>query len=478
MAVWGAIRRAFGFADRSPMPYQPSSMTFQDLDADAIKSNLRLETRGRRRGETNEPRPDSSALDEVERDIVDLIQNEQKKSTDQFLGNMRAFSARLSHLDLEQTVVEIRNESEKAVTDFNIRAMAGLDFLHTLEGELKEAKADLNNFQQENNRKRSATTKNMLWITVSILGMLILFSGEIYFNGEMLGQGLMTGLSAGIAYAMGFSAINIILGAVAGHFGFRGKNHEHAAAFLSGWLIILAWLVAIVTFNLGVGHFRDALTGNDWENARTLALQSMGQHPFVLASLESYALWGFGMLISLLAALDVYAMDDPYPGYGNITRAYKKSVQHFMDGKDDIREELEQWRDDAVKKMEESRDQAGRWRTDYGTILSSMGTLQQALSIHNNHLESTANRLLEYYRGENTRSRSTPAPAHFGQAFSISNADAPTIPTPKILTEEEVTRLVQEATSVLQNAVVTLNAEYHRHMSRFATITEVLASGT
>lgn len=478
MAIWDGIRRAFGYADRSPMPYQPSSMTFQDLDVDAIRENLRLETRGKRRGETNEPRSESSGFDEVERDILDLIQNEHKKSIEQYLGNIRAFAARLGHLDLERTVVEIRNEAEKAVTDFNIRAMGGLDFLETLKIELKEAKNDLNNFQQEHNRKRSASTKSMLWIVVSILFMLILFSGEIYFNGEMLGQGLISGLSQGIAYAMGFSAINIILGAIAGHFGFRCKNHERTSVWISGWLLILAWLIAIVVFNLGVGHFRDALSGGDWENARTIAIQSMSQHPFMLASLESYALWGFGILISLLFALDVYAMDDPYPGYGNLMRAYKKAVQHFIDGKDDIREDLEGWRDDAVKKMETSREQAGRWRSDYGTILSGISTIGQALAIHNGHLESVANRLLEYYRGENARARTTPPPVRFSSPFVLNNPNAPSVPTPKVLTEDEVTRLVQEATTVLQEAVVKLNAEYQSHMGRFATITEVLATGT
>jgi hypothetical protein len=128
--------------------------------------------------------------------------------------------------------------------------------------------------------------------------------------------------------------------------------------------------------------------------------------------------------------------------------------------------------------MELSREQAGRWRTDYGTVLSSMGMLEQALSIHISHLQSVGNRLLEYYRGENISSRSTPPPAHFAQDFALDRPRPTGATAPKVLTEEEVTRLVQEATLVLQNAVTTLNTEFQTHMGRFATITEVLATGT
>src|SRR5262249_40278242 len=151
-------------------------------------------------------------------------------------------------------------------------------------------------FQREHDRNRAASTKSLPWIVVSILLMILLFCGEIYFNGEMLGQGLVAGLSAGIAYALGFSLINIIVGALAGQFGFRMKNHTRTAVALSGWAIIFVWIAAIITFNLGVGHFRDALSGSDWENARTIAVQSLRSQPFVLTSFESYALWGFGML--------------------------------------------------------------------------------------------------------------------------------------------------------------------------------------
>ncbi|HTQ12539.1 MAG TPA: hypothetical protein VMH86_01585 [Rhizomicrobium sp.] len=478
MKLWEAILRFFGFRDRASVSYYPSSLAFQALDADTIKERLRLASRGKWRGQRNEPRSDSTSWDEVEQEITNLIQNEHKSSIEQYLGQMKTYSARLGHLDLESIVTEIRNQTNSVLADFNVRAMEGLDYLQTLESELKSAKGDLNSFQQEHNRRRNASTKGMLWIAVSILFMLILFSGEIFFNGEMLGEGLTQGLSAGIAYAMGFSLINIILGAIAGHFAFRMKNHERLSISAWGWTCIFVWLGLIILFNLGVGHFRDALSGADWENAKTLAISSLVAHPFVLATFESYALWGFGMLISLLVALDVYAMDDPYPGYGNMTRTANHAVQNFIEGKDQIRQDLQAWRDDAKKNMEISHEKASRWKSDYATLTSSISAYRQALVAHIAHLVSVANRLLEFYRGENVKERTTPAPDHFSKPFEFTDATVPEVPTPKVLTEERVAELAQEATKLLEGAVETINSEYVGHMSRFVTITEVLATGT
>jgi hypothetical protein len=477
MGIWAGIRRALGYADRSPMPYQPSSMTFQDLDADAIKSNLRLESRGQRRGENNQPPSDATTLDEVEREVIDFIQNEQKKSTDQYLQNMRAFSARLSHFDLEKSVVDIKNEADKVVTDFNIEAMQGLDYLETFKGDLREAKRDLNSFQQDNDRRRAAVTKSLPWLCVSAMVMLVLFIGESVFNGQMLGQGLINGLSGGLIYAMGFAIINIIMGIVMGQFGFRAKNHIAVGNKIIAWLVILVLLTISATFNLGVGHYRDELNGAHWEDASRLAVVSLLHAPLNLVTLQSYILFVFGIGISLLVGLDIYYMDDPYPGYGAVARSYKKSVDQFIDAKDQIKDQLQDWRDEAVKRMEASREQAGRWRTDYGTIISSTNTVSHALEIHNAHLQSVGNRLLEAYRGENGRSRKTPAPAHFSREFTLTSPQAPIVTPPRVFAEDEIANLVGEATSVLEKAVALLNDEYQKHMERFSTILEVLAVG-
>ena len=70
--------------------------------------------------------------------------------------------------------------------------------------------------------------------------------------------------------------------------------------------------------------------------------------------------------------------------------------------------------------------------------------------------------------------RSTPAPERFKQPFVIEKKEPPRIPAPHVLTEERVTQLVEEATAVLQKAVMTLNAEYENQMGRFAKIAEIL----
>ena len=470
MGAWAAIRRFFGFVDHTAMPYEPSSMTFLNIDTDALRAEFRLETRGMRRGEIEEPKTDSTNLDEVEHEILNFIGKEFKKSIEQYIINMRAFAARLGHLDLERSVVEIKNEAKKTVADFNVQAAKSVGHLENLKTELREAKSDLNNFQQDNNRKLAASSKSVPWIAVSFLVMLILFVCETYFNGTMLGQGLIGGLSAGMGYAMAFSFVNIVLGVLAGHFGFRATHHVKNSAQVAGWLAIVLWLLLVIIFNLVVGHFRDGLSGNDWENVRRIALNTFLNHPFLLNSIESYILWLFGILVSVLIAIDTFKLDDPYPDYGRITRHYKNAVQDLLYAKEQIQEAMQEWRDAAVEKMYNSRARAGQWRAEYSQILASMRALEQAFIAHVSHLESSANRLLEWYRGDNKRARRTPPPAHFTNTFRFEKPQPPAVHIPKVLTEQAVTNLVVEATDALENAVTQLNQKYQYHITKITGI--------
>ncbi|MBY0509216.1 MAG: hypothetical protein K2P94_03600 [Rhodospirillaceae bacterium] len=179
-------------------------MTFQDVDVSRMMERFRLGARGKRRGESNEPFSDSANLDEVEREIIDFAVNERKKSFDQFLQHQRAFAARLHEQDLAGAVVDIKNQAKKVLADFDVRSGQGLDQLNSLRASFEEAKHDLSHFQQEHNRVRAAQSKPMLWMAVSIGVMITIFALESYFNGNLLGQGTIAGVSSGIAYPWGF----------------------------------------------------------------------------------------------------------------------------------------------------------------------------------------------------------------------------------------------------------------------------------
>jgi hypothetical protein len=434
--------------------------------------------RGSRHGDLGKPETNLHNLDETEREICDYIKGERRAATNLYQAQAGGYETRLANQDLPTLVTQIEIEANQAIYNFQALAQNFTPRIIDMSQDLIASERDLNYFQLKHNRDSNAAIKSKLWIYISFLVMCIMFAGESFFNATMLGNGLTGGTAEGLAFAMGFSMINIALGVLVGHFGFRNLNHVEPSRKAYAGLGLILWFVVVLIFNLGIGHFRDGLLGADMTSeamqlARESGLQSMIRAPFSLQSLESYALLGFGILISILAALDVYAMDDPYPGYGKITRAHKKEKNGLLDASDHVQQMLQDERDKAVGKMTSSRMHVNNWREDYNAVIAGLTQLNAAYTLHLNHLEECGNRLLEAYRTSNIATRLTPPPKHFTDPFILERPVAPV--RPKTLPDDQISALLASATETLSDALSEFNSECRTHGERLAELAAMRA---
>ena len=153
---------------------------------------------------------------------------------------------------------------------------------------------------------------------------------ETGLNGTFFSQGSSLGLLGGVAEAIIISLINVSMGVFAGtelirYFNFFRSNAIKLLLGLGGAVLALA----VLSFNLWVGHFRSLASQCEIDqcitDARGGAWQDFVNSPFDLnGDPLSILLVVIGLFIFSFSIRTGYSLDDPYPGYGDKFRDKQK----------------------------------------------------------------------------------------------------------------------------------------------------------
>ena len=205
--------------------------------------------------------------------------------------------------------------------------------------------------------------------------ILVILAIESILNGTFLARGLETGLLGGIVEAFAIAAINVSFGFFLGNSVIRYVFHRSYILRVLAFIEIPISGAIAIFFNLLVGHYRDALGGPDPAHASSTALYSFRLHPFDLAAIESWVLFALGLFFSTVAAVDGFKMNDPYPGYGKISRKHEEIIQEYTDEKANIVEDLSRTCDQALDYMRNARQNLAARRAELSMILDQRENL-------------------------------------------------------------------------------------------------------
>jgi len=197
---------------------------------------------------------------------------------------------------------------------------------------------------------------------------------------------------------------------VAGFVPFRHLRNPRRALRVLAIMATVAYVVTTVLFNLAIAHYRD-LAGVS-ANAASTAVAAAVHHPFALSTM-SIGLFILGIVVSAIATLHGYTLDDPCPGFGDVVRARRGAAAAFKGANEDLRtrglapveavpvvcknvlrnaqESVQQLRDLAVQ----TQRRVERYETE------------RAQHVH------WCSVLLRRYRTENESVRTTKSPAYF-----------------------------------------------------------------
>ena len=169
---------------------------------------------------------------------------------------------------------------------------------------------------------------------------------------------------------------------------------------------------SLVLLNLALAHYRDLSAGHIVE-AGKLIFERLRMDPLGLADINSWLFFGIGLLISVITMIDVLLIYDRYPGYERVDRRLRQARARYVALKEHLIGQLTMIKDDAVDALEQASRNLSARKAEHDEILDRKAKLAKLYQAHVAHLERLANSLLQLYRDENRKARSTKAPKYF-----------------------------------------------------------------
>jgi hypothetical protein len=221
----------------------------------------------------------------------------------------------------------------------------------------------------------------------------------------------------------------------------------------------------MVGFNLGVAHYRDALGGQDPDNAGIIALEDLGTHLLSIHDFQSTMLLALGILFSVLAFYDGFGMDDPYPGYGAVSRKWEEACEEFQQVKKGEVSTLGVLKDQKISRLRGEIDYLANMYSRLPDELQRRRSLATRWEHDMERLQRAANTMVATYREANRRARSSPAPAHFGLPVSMALPDNPV--------RENLDNGNRPSLEVISDAPTRITREYEAAINGLPTLEEL-----
>lgn len=460
-----SLERLLDGVRRAPHNYEVSTLRFLDLDIEKVKREKALSTQGKERGEKNQPKIDSSDLDKVERDIIDLVEVEKKRSHEQLIDHIETYSKRIYGLELEGRFSAIQTYGMNGIAEFRAEVAKGLDELFLDVDRVRSLETSFKNFQDDHNLRRTAYyatggVKMMLWGAISIIAII-----ETMANGYFLSKGSELGLIGGIGEALIIAFLNIGVAMFLGRWCVPNAVHRFVVRKLLGYLSIVGYLVFALGYNLLVAHYREA-AGAFLAGGGRATVQSFIEAPLGLQDFQSWVLFGVGLLFSVVAFVEALFLDDIYPAFGRLHRRLEYARKEFVDAKADLIDELTELKNGTVEAMREAGDDLSKRRSEYESILDARQRLLTRFNSHLDHLERSANILLSTYRDSNKDSRTTDPPEHFSQTWKLQRP-AEQGPTPTLWPKDQLEKRIKKTQSALSEMTAQIMTEYERAFSSY-----------
>ncbi|WP_374091024.1 hypothetical protein [Methylomicrobium lacus] len=446
---------------------------FLPLNIDKIKKDLRLDEKAKENGSKQLPSSGSDDFDEVESAIINFIEAERARCLNEFNANLATYNQRLANLNIEARLTQVTLAAREAIGDFNEQIHQGQDDLTISRDDVKEHAAQFKNFRLENSLTRPAHYPQSKLLYSGIIALL--FLAECLFNAFFLAVGNEFGLLGGVGEAFIISLVNIGLALFFGQKIMPLIWHNKIGRKLIGSALILLFFAGNFVFNLFVAHYRDALASAMSDQAAVLAVSSFVADFFNIADFKSWMMVGVGCFFALIALLDGFGMDDPYPKYGHWDRLRRRAYETYADKKATLLEDLRQTRDNASTSLAQLKDDLVKRRQEHDSIIANRTNLLVNFETHQNYLESCGRELITFYRARNRETRNTPSPKHFDRAWHLERKHSPVLP-PTSLSNERLNDVMIEANATIQSAIKDVMDAFDQAITMIEQINAILSS--
>ena len=389
----------------------PTSSVFPEIDADKIRRELRLAEQAKSRGKSDLPPAAQVGMDSVEMEILSRVEDARRRGLDNYENNRNVYSRRLRTAHTARS--EIDTIAGTARGNFAKEVKSYRSDMARIEEDVEKWNEALRRYQERHALDRPAYDRAGVIKTLVIVATF--FIVETGLNGALFAGKNELGYAGGGFIAALISLVNVGVAGLSGTFA-RYAQYRFLIGRLLGYAVIAAWIAGSLVLNLAVAHFRDAVeTLEAWQVATQASVDTLIATPFELASMESWLLMAWGLLISTITFLKFLLSGETYPGYARISERRLKAVERFENILADALDSLEKRRDKAIEDLKEAN---GLVREQIGDAIDALygrrmmhGHLQAFLD----QCDMKATTLLKYYRDQNRAARSSEPPGHFDE---------------------------------------------------------------
>lgn len=402
----------------------PERELFEPIDRDAITRRLRLVECGSERGRRNQPASDDDAPDWVERKVVETIDDLRLHAASTYRKHAKVYADFLPGLQSKPFVVAALAKIDTAISDIRTASSIGKDVLFTARERTVETTREFAAFRTKNCLLRPARIPPSHALHIGTLLLLVVI--ESLLNGTLLAQGNVYGEIGGIVTAFVIAALNLAIGFIAGRFGASWARHINLAARTVGRASLVGYVPTLTVFNLSIAHYRAALLSSvpgQGLPPEVVALQTLVRTPLSGPDVVGWILFGMGCLFSVVAAFDGGHWDDPYPGYGPMTRRRDSAREEYAGGKESMLTELSSIRSNANAEAQLELQRLDLRERERQSLQVARQDLDQKYSSHAALLQRALTELLDSYREANRQSRTDPAPVHFARLHTLPTVE-------------------------------------------------------
>lgn len=441
------------------------------LDVDELAKELALEEDAKRLGIAGLPSQDSTELCGPEAKIIQRINKARLDYVDWATVRLQNLNQKLAKKDVSQLV----SRALQADKEFERNASASLasseSLIKKLASKYKKAQQELEEFRSQNGLRREARYPNgaAKFFSYSLLAFLILVEGIT--NAWFYAQGMSGGLLDGFVAAALFAGVNLISAFVLGKYWVRYVNHRNPALKGLGVLVTLLAVVLMLNVSLGIAHYRDALVIEAAEPAK-FAWEAFKANAFGLNDLFSWLLFGVSVAFALLALFDGLSSDDPYPGYGKVSRHAQSARDEYHDEVESIREEFDSLKQDEIENLDGAIAKAQTILIEYAALIDEKKSAQSRLDTALDNAKKVMNALLRLFRDANAIARNdSSVPAYFNQSPSLDELKLPDFDiSADEDAHEEKEKLIAELLNTIDTVRANIQAAFNRAYDRLTPL--------
>lgn len=436
---------------RAPHDYRPTTDTFPDLDPKEVAKKLKLEDRARELSFRKEPLRPPGQLDQIEHEIIEYVESDKKHAHQLLEEQLQSYSHRLASLDFQGRFTAIHQTAPDCITEFRGELAKGEDALHERRRDLVEHEKERDIFREKHGLARPARTHcdAVAFLKWGFLFLLLAF--ESVLNGSFLAVGSAQGLVGGISAALAFAALNVGGAFATAAFGARLLVHRYALLKIIGAVAVALWIGLTFALNLALAHYREVARALVDEPGQQV-ISRLREAPLLLNDIESWVLFGIGILFALAAFVDSLLLFDPYWGYGSLEKRLRKSRARYRHLKDDS---------DFSAKLGEIGQDLSKRLSEYDRITSAKKSKIEQFNAKQTQLEKAANSILSMYRC----ARGLPT----GETYTLARVNV-SAENPDKTKREEIERIVNDAQGVLRTQADLLQREFQEGLARYDQI--------